>query len=464
MKAICLLMIGTILCASSALAADEALVTQAQAGLRNVTTCLTTKVAVGGGYLGTYTEDLSDQWGETHATRDQNWIQPPGSPSVGEAFLRAWEATGEKLYLDAAKQVADALVYGQLECGGWDYIVDHSAAGARNWYYRHNRESADPALKKGHNQATFDDDVTQSAARLLISVDKALDYKDAPIHEAALIALDFILKAQHESGAWPQRFPPSGKGYSDFFTFNDYTIADIADTMILAFRTYGDERYAQAVRKCGDFIIRVQLPEPQASWAQQYDFDLRPAWARRFEPPSVCTAESLDVMRLLITIAMFTGDEKYLKPLPAAVDWFERSKLPDGKWARFYELKTNKPLYFTKDTYWLTYSDADMPTHYSFKGNWSPAPIARSLKEIGEKGLAGYKQEREPKVLTEAQRASAATAMEPKVREVLAAQDAQGRWVTTKGGDMPGAAPRVDMGTFERNMKVLSDYLKLAKK
>ena len=40
--------------------------------------------------------------------------------------------------------------------------------------------------------------------------------------------------------------------------------------------------------------------------------------------------------------------------------------LGDGKLARFYELKTNKPLYFTKDDYELTYSDADMPTHYGF--------------------------------------------------------------------------------------------------
>ena len=40
--------------------------------------------------------------------------------------------------------------------------------------------------------------------------------------------------------------------------------------------------------------------------------------------------------------------------------------LPNGQFARFYELKTNKPLYFTKD-YKLTYDDGDVPTHYSFK-------------------------------------------------------------------------------------------------
>jgi PelA/Pel-15E family pectate lyase len=443
--------------------ADTELATRAEAGLRKVTEYLTTQVAVGGGYLGTYTADLSDQWGETHATRSQNWIQPPGSPSVGQAFLRAWQATGEPCYLDAATQVAKALAYGQLECGGWDYIVDHSPAGATKWYYRHNRDSDDPALKEGRNQATFDDNVSQAATCLLIAVDTALQRQDAAIHDATMAALEFILAAQHECGGWPQRFPPTGRGYGDFLTFNDNTMADLVETMMLAYRTYGDARYAAAVRRCADFIVKAQLPAPQATWAQQYDFDLQPAWARRFEPPCACAGESLGVMRLLIKLATFTGDAAYLEPLPAALDWYERSKLPDGRWARFYELKTNRPLYFTKDTYWLTYSDADLPTHYGFKGKWDPASVAQALAEIRQKGLTQYQQDREPRTLTEAERHSAAAALEPKVRAVLDAQDAEGRWVTSAGGYMPAGAPRLDMATFQRNMRVLSDYLTAVK-
>ena len=151
------------------------MVARAEAGLWKATEYLTIRVAVGGGYLGSYAADLSDQWGEGHATRSQNWIQPPGSPSVGQAFLHAWRSTGDRRHLDAATQVARALVYGQLECGGWDYIVDHSPEGARRWYYRHNRNSDDAALKQGRNQATFDDDTSQAATRLLMGVDTALE-------------------------------------------------------------------------------------------------------------------------------------------------------------------------------------------------------------------------------------------------------------------------------------------------
>ncbi len=449
--------VGIALFAGTGWALDQDLVKAAETGMHKAVDYLRSDVAYGGGYLNYYLEDLSDQWGEGHATRTQNWIQPPGSPSVGFAFLRAWEATGDQFYLDGAKEVADALVYGQLECGGWAYIVDHSPEGAKRWFYHHNRDSNDESLKSGRNQATFDDNVTQHATRLLMAMDQALEEKDQAIHDAALYALEFILEAQHESGGWPQRYPPSGRGYGDFFTFNDNTIRDCTDVMMIAYRTYGDERYAEAVRKCGDFIIKTQLPKPQAVWGQQYDFDLKPAWARRFEPPGPCGGESRGVLRLLTEITLFTGDEKYLAPIPAALDWYKSSQLPDGRWARFYELKTNRPLYFTSDnrtSYWLTYDDSDCPDHYGFKGQSYPSRTETAYNEIKEKGIEQYLKDREPKQMTEQERIAKAEDMEGTVREILDAQDERGRWVD-KG--------LIKMPTFERNIQRLAAYLKLVK-
>ncbi len=34
--------------------------------------------------------------------------------------------------------------------------------------------------------------------------------------------------------------------------------------------------------------------------------------------------------------------------MPPAIKYLHRSRLPDGRLARFYELKTNKPLYLTR--------------------------------------------------------------------------------------------------------------------
>lgn len=428
---------------------------QASAAMEKAVHYLRSEVAVGGGYLGSYTVDLSDQWGEGHATRNQNWIQPPGCPSVGFAFLRAWEATGDQQYLQAAREVAGALIYGQLECGGWDYIVDHSPEGARAWYYRHNADGEDEALKKGRNRGTFDDNTTQHATRLLMAVDRALQMEDAEVHQAALAALEFHLEAQGDTGGWPQVYPLTGRGYSDFWTFNDNTIADCCDVMMIAHKTYGDERYKASVLRCGRFIIDAQLPEPQRAWAQQYDHDMKPAWARRFEPPAVTAGESGGVMRLLLAIALFTGDEQYLQPLPAALDWYRRSELQGedrGKWARFYELGTNRPLYMTANTYFLTYDGGNCPDHYSFKGAYFPAAVEQQYNAITQVGPAKYMAQTAPQPASTEDKLARARGMEERVRQLLEAQDERGRWIT---GD------KIVMETFERNIQALADYLRL---
>ena len=71
-----------------------------------------------GGWVWTYAEDLSRSWGEGEATADQLWVQPPGTPAIGMVYLRAYWATGDEAYLEAASEAAAALRYGQLESGG----------------------------------------------------------------------------------------------------------------------------------------------------------------------------------------------------------------------------------------------------------------------------------------------------------------------------------------------------------
>ena len=110
----------------------------------------------------------------------------------------------------------------------------------------------------------------------------------------------------------------------------------------------------------------AQMPDPQPAWAQQYNPAGQPAWARKFEPPAVTGGESQGVMRTLIQLYRRTGEKKYLDSIPSALDYLQSSLLADGRLARFYELKTNRPLYFTKK-YELVYTDDDLPTHYGFK-------------------------------------------------------------------------------------------------
>ncbi len=443
-----------------ACALDRALVEGASESLRRCTTYLVTKVAYRGGYVGSYLPDLSDQWGETHCRRWQNWIQPPGSPSTGQAFLRAWRATGEPLYLDAARKCAEALVWGQLECGGWTYVVDFSNRGERTHYYRHNRDSTDPAVKKGRNHGTFDDNTSQAAIRLLMAVDAALKQQDAAIHEAVKAGLDWVLMAQYDHGGFPQWYPLFPRGYHNFSTYNDGNMYHIQALLEAAWKQYGDRRCRDALFKLGRFFLDSQMSEPQPVWCQQYDRDLKPAWARRFEPPAVTAGESAGVMQALIRMALFTGDPKYLSPIPPALAWYRRSRLPNGRWARFYELKTNRPLYFTSNnrtTYWLTYADNDLPDHYAFNQSAYPTRVERQYKRIAAQGIQAYRAGLEAKPVTPVQARAKAERMEPSIRRVLESQTSEGVWLTKSRG-----RTLIDMRTVQRQMNRLSDYLRLA--
>jgi hypothetical protein len=72
-------------------------------------------ISAGGGYLWHYSVDLQRRAGESMADANLIWIQPPGTPTVGQAYLRAYAATKQSRYLDAARSVAAALGRCQLE-------------------------------------------------------------------------------------------------------------------------------------------------------------------------------------------------------------------------------------------------------------------------------------------------------------------------------------------------------------
>ena len=296
------------------------------------------KVSTEGGYLWRYSEDLKTREGEGRADEHTVWVQPPGTPTVGLAFLEAYQATGDSYYLDLAKRAGHCLVRGQLRSGGWDYRIVFDEKGRTRYAYRVD----DPATGKSqHNTSTLDDNTTQAALRLLMALDQAVDQSDPAIHEAATTGLETLLKVQYPVGAWPQRFnePPDAdkypirkasypeswsrtypkKDYRGYYTFNDNAVADVIDVMFEAADLYGNNRYREAAEQAGEFMILAQMPDPQPGWAQQYDQDMHPAWARKFEPPSITGGESQGVMRTLMQVYRHTGDKKYLEPIPRAL-------------------------------------------------------------------------------------------------------------------------------------------------
>jgi PelA/Pel-15E family pectate lyase len=438
---------------------------EAKKTLKTAATYYSGKVASHGGYVYYYSLDLKDRWGEGKASTEILFVQPPGTPTVGMAYLKAYETTGDKFYLDAAREVGECLAYGQLESGGWTQTIHFARGANRIGKYRNGKGG-------GWNVSSLDDGQTQAALVMLMRLDKALDFKDAKIHDAATYGLDALLKAQFSNGGFPQvwtkpvdakvagkaKFPDYDwktegrvKNYWDYPTLNDGLAGDACEVLIEAHEIYKDAKYKLAVEKLGGFLIAAQMPDPQPGWCQQYSYDMVPIWARKFEPAAITGYESQDVMRTLIRIARFTGDKKYLEPLPKALAYFNKCVLPDGKVARFYELKTNKPLYMNA-SYQLTYDDSAAPGHYGWKQ-------AAHFKEI-EKEYEETKAGRAPvaKVRT-------AKELEADVRRIVKELDG-GRWVSVYDGErlvgQPKFAPGfkyLSSGVFSKNVEALSAFL-----
>jgi PelA/Pel-15E family pectate lyase len=440
----------------------------AVAAMRKAATFYREKVAVHGGYVYHYSIDLNQRWGEGLASKDQIWVQPPGTPTVGMAYLRAFEATGDKFYLDAATEAAQALVYGQLKSGGWTNAIDFDPTSPNVAEYRNGKG-------KGKNNSSLDDGQTASAIQFLVQADKALGFRNQEVHESAITALDALLAAQYPNGGFPQVWtrpvPPQPiiaasypdydwrtegrvKNYWDMYTLNDNVTGYVAATLVEAHRVYSDNRYLESLKRLGDFLLLSQMPEPQPGWAQQYSYDMKPIWARKFEPPGVSGDETQEVIATLMLISEITRDPKFFEPIPRAAAWLKRSLLADGKLARYYELKTNRPLYMTRqgEKYELTYDDSNLPDHYGWKTESKLAELGRQFA-LARTGKPNSVDESHGELSTLAS-------------GIVKALDASGRWIDRFDGQRLVGQAKLSIDqeylssqTFSDNLILLSKYV-----
>ena len=345
-----------VLCSpvSSALAAAPGRAETLEA-MRRAARFMVEDVSCQGGYVWTYSADLSRRWGEAPARKSQIWVQG-GTVDMGEGFLDVWEATGEPYFLECARKAANALIYGQHPLGGWHYFIDFDPPGLEQWYRDvfSNFKWGMEEYRHYYGNCTFDDDVTAGPTRFLMRL--YLATLDPAYKEPLERALGFIRLAQYPNGGWPQRYPLRHEfahdglpDYTSLYTFNDGVIADNIALLIEASERLGDGRNREAARRGMDFLILSQGPEGQAAWADQHGMDLKPAWARTHEPAGYMPRYTVQNIRALEDAWLVTGDRRYLKPIPAALAWLEKSAVevfPDGSVALAprYEYGSNRPI------------------------------------------------------------------------------------------------------------------------
>lgn len=431
--------------------------------------------SVVGGYPWSWPKDFSVAKGEDRDAPALMMIQPPGTPAMGMAYLRAFQATGDVLFQQAAKECAQALLWSQLASGGWDSDYDFDPKRARKYHYRRDIEAGDTERGSRHASSTLDDNKTESALLFLVEMAHTPAFtNDIELQRAVKFGFDGLLAAQAPNGGWGQHFegPSDPKApvtkavilkewphiwpavnYTHFYTLNDDNIKMTMEMLLRAYELTKDERLLASAKKAGDFLLLAQLPEPQPAWAQQYNEQMEPVWARKFEPPAVCSEESVGALEALHELWVVTGDDRYLTPHKSALAWLEKVRLPDGRYARYYELGTDKPLYCKRETYEVTFDDSDLPTHYGFKLSELQNHIDKLKETLALSRDECLRKKADP---TEPKKwASKAKGQAEKVVAAMKSLTKQGSWMK---GEF------ISCGEFVEHFKAMTQYVNYAAK
>ena len=288
------------------------------------------------------------------------------------------------------KPIADNILLFQKDNGGWPKNYDMFAILTDS--------QKDSVLATKHVlNTTYDNGSTFTQVTVLANVYTVT--KNEKYKTAALKGFDYILVSQYKNGGWPQYYPLE-ENYSKQITFNDGNFVGIMELLkdIKEGRpeyAFLDNKYREklvaAYNRAIPCIIKTQINDAgkPTAWCQQYDeVTLKPAWARKFEPPSICNKESADLVIFLMSIEH--PDKQIVDAVQNAVTWFEASKIFNTRvktipaermvtpfrvsttdrivvkdttappiWTRYYELKTHKPIFCDRDSK-IVYSLAEI--------------------------------------------------------------------------------------------------------
>lgn len=289
-----------------------------------------------------------------------------------------------------ARHIADVIVSFQIPSGGWgknmnmagslrqrgeSYVTDNNnrlpspgdfdAARDPNWHY----------------VGTIDNDATTTEMWFLAKVQAHVSRADGEIYRRAFLrGVNYLLAAQYPNGGWPQVWPLEG-GYHDAITFNDDAVYNSLEVLTAVSEGKPDvtfvpsalrKRAAKAVSNGIHCVLATQvvLHGEKTVWGQQYDpLTLQPVAARNYEPASLSSEESADLLTYLMGVP--APSRQVREAVDGGVKWLRGHAIyneaviggrntPEGRrvvekqgagpiWARFYSLQTEKPIFGDRD-------------------------------------------------------------------------------------------------------------------
>ena len=251
------------------------------------------------------------------------------------------------------------------------------------------------------NDSTTDNNATTTQMTFLARLYQATG--DTRYRDAFLAGMEYLLSGQYPNGGWPQ-FWPDPQGYQIHITFNDGAMANTLTLLRDIFEQhepYGgnltDEtlrtRLRVAFEKGIDCILATQIrvDGKPTVWCQQHDREtFAPAPARSYELPSFCSAESSQIVGLLMQLP--APDKRIKEAVHGAMAWFEANKLMGYRLER-----TGRPKSPESDTrlvadpaagpLWGRFYDLEKCEIYVCDRDGIPR---KSLEEIGHERRNGY--------------------------------------------------------------------------
>ena len=318
---------------------------------------------------------------------------PPIASGGGLQYLpldrdAAWYGSAE------ARTLADATVSFQTPAGGWSKNQDRRLARLPGQRFSNDAETMElnpenfdaPVDRFWTFVGTLDNGATTSEMRFLAKVAEQAPGPEGDAYRASITkGVEYLLNAQYPNGGWPQNWPVEG-GFHDAVTFNDNAVAEAAmllEDVVENQNGFGflSEDYEanadHAVRRAVAVILAAQVlvDGRLTAWPQQVDpLTLSPSSARNYEPQSIASGETTDVVLFLMRQP---GPSPEIKTaVRAAIAWLESKRLydhsfemtGDGRklieregagplWSRNYDLVTGLPIFGDKNQ--MIYDDVN---------------------------------------------------------------------------------------------------------
>ncbi len=282
---------------------------------------------------------------------------------------------------DDIASIADNILLFQRANGGWMKNYDMQAVLS---------EEQKKILFNSKNDIrlmTIDNGATHSQIEYLaFAYNKT---KDTRYKEGCLNGIDYLLSMQYPNGGFPQ-FYPDTSGYRKYITFNDGAMGGVMEIFLDIVQnnkiysfidTERRNKIKRAFEKGIACILKCQITinDTLTAWGQQHDnLDFLPRDARKFEPASLASKESSEIVELLMKIKKPSNEVK--NSIVSAVRWFKKVKIEGivvetvqseptnfqyhktsvdkvvvqknnapPIWARLYEIPTQVPLFSNRD-------------------------------------------------------------------------------------------------------------------